>query len=107
MNLTVSRATAQGIPKPLLDAALGADTRKLPAAVGVDLGEQGYVIVRVTQVLPREAAPGGDAPLREQYAQAWAAAEADAYVNALKKRFKAEVKSTAIAAAEAASAPRR
>ena len=28
-------------------------------------------------------------PMREQYAQAWASAEADAYVGALKKRYKA------------------
>jgi peptidyl-prolyl cis-trans isomerase D len=50
------------------------------------------VVVRVRKVLPREPARGGDAPLHSQYAQAWAAAEAEAYLSALKKRYKAEVK---------------
>jgi peptidyl-prolyl cis-trans isomerase D len=58
-------------------------------------------------VLPREPAPGGDEPLRAQYAQAFAAAQAEAYVSALKKRYKAEIKSAAAdAPAEPASAAR-
>lgn len=101
--LTVSRAQTQGLPKPLLDAMLKADPAKLPSASGVDLGEQGYVVVRVMQVLPREAVPGGEGPMREQYAQAWAAAESEAYVASLRKRYKAQVS----ASAEAASAPAR
>jgi peptidyl-prolyl cis-trans isomerase D len=107
LSLTVSRAQSQGMPKPLLDAVLRADSSKLPAVEGVDLAEQGYVVVRVLQVLPAETPPGGELPLRNQYAQAWAAAEADAYVAALKKRFKAEIKAAADAPAEAASAPSR
>lgn len=109
--LTVSRAQAQGIPRPLLDAALRADASQLPATQGVDLGEQGYAVLRVMQVLPRETPPGGDEPLRAQVAQAWAAAEADAYVAALKKRYKAEIEPAAETGFEnssaAASAPGR
>jgi peptidyl-prolyl cis-trans isomerase D len=86
---------------------LRADAAQLPALAGVDLGAQGYVVLRITQVLPREATPGGDEPLRLQYAQAWAAAEADAYLGALRKRFKVDIKAAASAAAEAASAPAR
>ncbi len=105
--LTISRSQTQGLPAPVVDAVLRADASKLPALAGVDLGAQGYVVLRVTQVLPREAAPGGDGPLRLQYAQAWAAAEADAYVGALRKRFKVDIKAAASAVAEAASAPAR
>ncbi len=105
--VTISRAQSQGMPKPLLDAALRADPAKLPAVEGVDLGAQGYVLMRVMQVLPREVPPGGEEPLRAQYAQAWANAEADAYVAALKKRYKAEIKPAASTAAEAASAAAR
>ena len=105
--LTVSRASAAGLPKPLLDVVMRADTAKLPAVVGVDLGAQGYVVARLSQVLPREPAPGGDEPLRAQYAQAWAMAEADAYVAALKKRYKAEIKSGAELPADSASAAAR
>jgi peptidyl-prolyl cis-trans isomerase D len=105
--ITVARTQSQGLPKPLLDAALRADPAKLPAVTGVDLGAQGYVVLRVMQVLPREVPPGGEEPLRAQYAQAWAAAETEAYLGALKKRFKAEVKPAASAVVEAASAPAR
>lgn len=101
--LTVSRMTAQGMPPALMNAALRADASKLPQVVGVDLGAQGYFVMRVLQVLPREMPPGGEAPLRAQYAQAWAAAEADAYLAALKKRYKATVTPAAAAAASAAA----
>jgi len=103
-TLTLSRAQTQGLPRAVVDAVLRADSSKLPAPLGVDLGEQGYVVARVTQVLPREAAPGGDAALQQQYTQAWANAETAAYLAALKKRYKAEIKDAAVAAA-AASAP--
>jgi peptidyl-prolyl cis-trans isomerase D len=103
--LTISRAQGQQVPKPILDAVLRADASKLPALVGVDLGAQGYVLMRVTKVLPRESQPGGDARWQAQYAQVWAAAESQAYEAALKRRYKAEIKPAAqTAAAEAASA---
>ena len=102
--LILSRAQTQNLPRSVVDAVLGADPGKLPTVVGVDLGDQGYVLARVTQVLPREAAPGGDVSLQQQYGQAWAAAESMAYLEALKKRYKAEVKPAAAAAASAASA---
>jgi len=105
--ITVSRGQAQGVPPPLMDAVLRADAAKLPAVTGVDLGPDGYVVVRVMQVLPREVPPTGDDPLRGQYAAAWAAAEADAYLIALKKRYKAEIKPSANVAVDAASAPAR
>lgn len=93
--ITVSRSQAQGMPRPLLDAALRADAGKLPIVTGVDLGADGFFVMRVMQVLPREQPPGGEMPMREQYAQAWASAEADAYVAALKKRYKANVMAAA------------
>ena len=101
--VTVSRLTAQGMPRPLMDAALRADATKLPQVAGVDLGADGYFVMRVMQVLPREMPPGGEVPLRAQYAQAWAAAETEAYLAALKKRYKAEVSVAATAPAAAAS----
>jgi peptidyl-prolyl cis-trans isomerase D len=99
-TLTVSRAQAQGLPRPVIEAALRADAGKLPALAGVDLGPQGYVVLRVMQVLPRDPAAGGDDALRGQYAQAWAGAEAEAYLAALKLRYKAETKPDAVLSAE-------
>ncbi len=107
VTLTVARDKPQGLNKAMLDAVLAADPGKLPNTFGLDLGDQGYVVLRVTQVLPRESLPGGDVQLTAQYAQAWAAAEADAYVEALKKRYKAEIKPAADAVTGAASAAAR
>jgi peptidyl-prolyl cis-trans isomerase D len=103
-TVTLSRAQSQGQPRQLLDAVLRVDAAKLPALLGVDLGDAGYALARVMQVLPREAAPGGDAPLQQQYNQAWANAESQAYLAALKKRHKAEVKEAVVAAAAASAA---
>ena len=91
----------------MIDAIMAADASKLPAVLGVDLGAQGYLVLRVLQVLPRDAAPGGDEALRGQFAQAWAVAEAEAYMAALKKRFKAEVTPGASLVSDSASAPVR
>jgi peptidyl-prolyl cis-trans isomerase D len=93
---TVSRMQAQQLPRQVIDAVLRADLGKGPAVVGVDVGDQGYVVVRVLKIQPRELPPGGEAPLRAQVGQAWAAAETEAYVAALKKRYKAEIKNDVV-----------
>lgn len=105
-TLTVSRAQLQGQPREVIDAALRVPPAPLPAALGVDLGEQGYAVVKVTKVIERDpAAGGGDAALRQQYAQAWSNAETQAYLAALNKRHKVDLKTALIA--QAASAPAR
>jgi len=102
--LVLSRASAQTQPRGLADAVLRADAGKLPQWLGVDLGDAGYAVVRLVAVKPLPA----DAPewtqLLPRYAQAWGGAEAQAYYNALKARFKVEIRSDEIAAASAASA---
>jgi peptidyl-prolyl cis-trans isomerase D len=89
--LTVSRAQPHDLPPPVLDAVLKADATKLPVWVGVDLGTQGYAVARIDKVLGRDPAAGDAKRAQGQYAQAWAGAEAQAYYEALKTRFKAEV----------------
>ena len=101
----IGRAAAQGVPRELIDAVLGADAGKLPVPVGVDLGAQGYVVAKVTQVLPRDPATAPEQMLQGQYAQAIANAEMQAYYTALRSRYKAEVKPRA--AELAASTPLR
>ncbi len=97
----LSRQQAQGAPAGLINAVLGAKAEQLPALTGVDLGEQGgYLVVRITKLLPREPLPGGDEPLREQLNQAWAAAEAELYLAALNKRYKVEYKAAATVPAD-------
>ncbi len=91
--VVVSRDRPQNLPQPVLTAALRADTSVLPAWVGVDLGEQGYAVVKVNKLVPREA-PAADAVKqdRAQYGQWWSGAESQAYYALLKDRFKVEIK---------------
>ena len=88
----VARDSAQGLDQPLLDAALSVDPRKLPAWAGVALGEQGFAVIRVDQVLPR-APRDAQAQAQEvlQYGQWWASAEGQAYYDTLKERFKVKI----------------
>lgn len=88
----VSRENAQGLALPVLTAALSADSKALPAWVGVDLGDQGYVVVKVEKVLPRDVRPAQALSQEvQQYSQWWASAENEAYVDTLKERFKARI----------------
>ncbi len=90
--LTVSRDQAQKQPAQVVDASLRADAEKLPALNGVDLGAQGYAIVKVLKVVARD--PAADALAqqeRNQYVQWWTAAESMAYYNVLKERFKTTI----------------
>ncbi|MET3461892.1 SurA N-terminal domain-containing protein [Variovorax atrisoli] len=90
--VTVSRRDAQSQPLPVIDAALRADPSKLPALVGVDLGAQGYTVVRVTKVVPRTPPPAELAKQEQsQVGQSVAAAEDAAYYNMLKDRYKVEI----------------
>jgi peptidyl-prolyl cis-trans isomerase D len=89
---TVSRENPQGLPQPVLTAALSADPKSLPAWVGVPIGAEGYAVVKVEKVLPRqprEAQALGQEV--QQYSQWWATAESLAYYEALKGRFKAKI----------------
>ena len=88
----VSRDQPLNLPAPVLTAALRADSSKLPAWMGVDLGPQGYALVRVNRVVARdEAAQAALRQSREQYAQWWNGAESQAYYALLKEKLKAEI----------------
>jgi peptidyl-prolyl cis-trans isomerase D len=105
--VVVSRDQAQALARSVLDQVMHADTSTLPAWVGVDLGLQGYAVVRVNKVLERSA-PTDDRNKQEraQYAQWVASAEDQAYLELLKARYKVQIKvpkpvAGAIAAASA------
>jgi peptidyl-prolyl cis-trans isomerase D len=99
--LTLSRAQTQDQPRPLVDAVLRAPAAPLPGWLGVDLGGDGYAVVKLVKVLGRDPAAGDATRAQAQYAQAWGDAESQAYYAALKTRLRVEVD----AAAAAASAP--
>jgi len=90
--LSVSRGATQSQPAALVEAALRADAAKLPAWVGVDLGNQGYAVARVNKNVPRPAPVDAQKQQeRSQLAQAVAGAEAQAYYELLKQRLKAQI----------------
>jgi peptidyl-prolyl cis-trans isomerase D len=102
--LVVSRAQPGDLPRAALEAVLAADASKLPALTGVVVPGDGYLVARIDKLLPREANAEQDRALKDQYAQAWARAEAEAYYKALSTRFKVVKNVDPVAAAAAASA---
>ncbi len=92
-SIVLSREQTQQQPSTLVEAALRADTQKLPAWVGVDLGTSGYAVVKVEKIVPHDAASSQNRVReRAQYAQWWASAEGLAYYGLLKEKFKVEIK---------------
>ncbi len=84
----VSRDQPQGLAAKVLDVALRADPAVLPSVTGVDLGDQGYAVVKVNRIVSRSAPDQAAAQqARAQYAQVWAAAENQAYYGILIVRF--------------------
>jgi len=102
----VSRGQTRDLPGRVVDAVLQADSTKLPAFIGVDLAEEGYVALRIDAVLPRDMQAGDGARLQSQYGQAWSAAETRAYLEALKTRYKADTSGATVAEAAASEAAR-
>ena len=102
----VSRAQPRDLPRQLLDAVLKAPVGKLPAFVGVSLGDQGYAVAKIVKTAGRDPVIGDPTKSMAQYAQVWAEAEAQAYYADLKSRFKVSINEAALAHDAAASEPR-
>lgn len=88
----VSRPQPMGLPRELLDAVMRTEASTLPAFTGVDLGSNGYAVVRIDSV----KTPDIPAPIKAQWgpqlAQAYSAAESQLYYEALKKRLDVQIK---------------
>jgi len=88
----VSRRSPQGVPSGALRQVLAADPAKLPAYVGADRGEDGYMLYKVVRAL--EADPKTEqqkAADQARAAQQAAAEQLDAYVASLRARADIEV----------------
>ena len=90
--IVIARNQPQNLPMPLIEAALKADTNKLPEFVGLEVAGRAYFVAKINKVLPPTAA---DEDLvkqaRSQVTQAWVVAEDQAYYNLLKERFKTNI----------------
>ena len=90
--IIISREQAQQQDPKLVAAALRVDSASLPSFSGIDLGQQGYAVVRINKIVARE--PETEVVNRQnlsQYTQLWGAAEGQAYYAVLKERFKAQI----------------
>lgn len=90
--VVVARDATANLPQPIIEAALRADPSQLPAFTGVDMGPGGYAVIKVAKELPRPAVPAEQAKGEaQQISRATAGAEAQAYYEWLKERFKVQI----------------
>jgi len=88
----VSRRSPQGVPSTALRQIQGADASKLPAYVGAERGEEGYMIYRVGRLLEPEPKPEAQKTADAARAAQQAGTEQlDAYVSSLRARARVEV----------------
>ena len=90
--IVISRENTQRQLPQVVEAALRADPSNLPSVNGVDLGAQGFAVVRVTKIFPPE--PENKALMaqaQQQFTQLWGTAETQAYIAQLKTKLKAEI----------------
>jgi peptidyl-prolyl cis-trans isomerase D len=89
---TVSRRDPQGLPMPVLRKIMTTDASKLPAHTGVEAGDKGYAIYRVSKVIAGEFKAG--AQNAEELASLDRQAgsdQVDAYIASLRARAKIEI----------------
>jgi peptidyl-prolyl cis-trans isomerase D len=100
--LLISRMKPEGQTGKVLDAALSVDPTTLPAVVGVDLGAQGYAVVRVNKVIQDAPVdPAQQKQFASQISQSLSNAEVMAYFEVLKARYKVEIKPAALVTPDA------
>jgi len=100
--VTLSRQSREQ-PRSVIEAVLRADLSKGPAVVGIDLGNDGYMVARVVKRVDRDAKDPDNERAKAYVAQQVTAAESAAYYDALKRRYKVKIDKP-VASAEAASA---
>jgi peptidyl-prolyl cis-trans isomerase D len=92
---TVSRRDAQGLPVPALRTVMTTDASKLPAHAGLESGDKGYAIYRISKVVPGEFKAGEQSAADLAAVDRQAGAEqVDAYIASLRARAKVEINRT-------------
>jgi peptidyl-prolyl cis-trans isomerase D len=85
----VSRREPQGLAPAALRRVMAADASKLPAYVGIEGGEQGFAIYRISKVVAAEAQPAPqEAEALTRLDREAGAEQLDAYVASLRARAK-------------------
>ena len=91
VSVLMSRRTVFNQPPAVLDAVMRVPEKQLPAVFSVDLGREGVAVVKVNKVMPLEITPQEVADTEGQFGTYWGKVEADAYLRALKRRYKVEL----------------
>lgn len=87
----MSRRLVFSQPPAVLDAALRLPEKQLPAWQVVDLGDEGFALIKVNKVLPLQIVPEEEKATQAQFTNYWAKAEAEAYLKALQREYKTKV----------------
>jgi peptidyl-prolyl cis-trans isomerase D len=88
----VTRQDVQGVPAQAVQAAFMIDGATLPKVTGAEVPGLGYAVVKVNKVVAAEAADANATKAAgAQLSQVQAAAEAQLYIEALKKRYQVEL----------------
>ncbi len=91
--IVVSRQNVQSQPVKLLTAAMQAKVDDAAVWTGVDLGSDGYAVVRVNKIVPRgEGTAEERLAQKQEFERLNGYAETMAYYELLKDRYKAQIK---------------
>ncbi len=90
--VSLSRRSAQGQPGQLLEAVLRVPESQLPAWRVVDIAPEGLALVKINKVLPLTVSPAEESAARASVARAISKAEAEAYLKALERHYKLDIK---------------
>jgi peptidyl-prolyl cis-trans isomerase D len=88
--MTISRIDPQGLSKEVLDAALAADVKTLPAYTGMK-APTAYVVLRIEQAQPGKSEDSRLAGLPAQLDQLWGNTEKAAVLKALREEVKVKM----------------
>jgi peptidyl-prolyl cis-trans isomerase D len=89
-SVQMSRRNMYSQPPAVMDAALRIPEKQLPAWAVVDIGNEGFALLRVNKVLPLTISPQEIGETEAQFSGYWGKAEVDAYYRALKRKYKVE-----------------
>jgi len=103
VSVQMSRRLVFSQPPQVLDAVLRMPEKQLPGWQVVDIGNEGFALVKVNKVLPVQMSPEEEQETRRQLSSYWGRAESDAYLRALKREYKLDMKVKVPAAGGAAS----
>jgi peptidyl-prolyl cis-trans isomerase D len=86
----ISRRDPQNLPPELLRPVMSADVSKLPAYIGLPVGEAGYMLVRVSKVMEGDPKAQGGDPM-QRAAGLSGAAQYQAYIASLRRQADIQV----------------